>query len=293
MYITQVEELGGDDALASRSEFDVFDRSPDPALDELTGVAAALCGADYAYIGWIDTNRIWFKSRHGFQASEMPRNQSPCNWMLEDKAPTLIRDASRDSRFPPRGITLEENKNCLSYGGVPLVNANMEIIGTLAVLSAAPDQFSEQHLHLLDILGRQVVTRLELYNRINAQEQAQRARQRTERALAIERSFVGATLDSIPAVVALLDSSGHVVRLNYPCQQLIGMSLAESIGRPFFEDFLDGVDRIWIAARMAEAAAGQVSGPHETMWRAQDNKNRRVSWTLRTLSGPAEDLQYL
>ena len=154
MYITHVEELGGYDELASRSEFDFLDRSSDPALDELTGVAAALCGADFAYIGWMDKNRLWFKSRHGFQAPEQIRTQSACHWMLEDNAPMLIRDAGKDSRFPPRGIEIEEGKRCLSYAGVPLVNAALEVVGTLAVLSEAPDQFSEQHLHLLDILGR-------------------------------------------------------------------------------------------------------------------------------------------
>jgi len=279
--------------MASRPEFDILDRSPDPSLDELTGLAAALCGADFAYIGWIDSNRIWFKSRHGFEGADQARTQTGCNWMLEEGAPLLIRDAGMDSRFPPDGIDLAGEKRCRSYAGVPLLSADREVMGTMAILAVAPDQFTEQHLQLLEILGRQAATRLELYNRINAQEQAQRSKQRTERALAIERSFVAATLDSVPAMVALLDSGGHVVRMNYPCMQMTGLTLAEAIGRPFLEEFLDGVDGAWIAARMHEATSGQVSGPHETAWRAPDSKSRRVSWTLRQLDGPTEDLQYL
>jgi len=293
MYIVNDEKPGEQVRMATRSEFDVLDRSPDPALDELAGLAAALCGADYAYTAWLDANRLWFKSRHGFEASDQIRTHTACHWTLESGAPVLIEDASKDSRFPPQGIMLSGAGPCRSYAGVPLVSSGQEIVGTLAVLSTAPSQFSNQHLHLLEILGRQVMTRLELYNRIGSQEQAQRARQRTERALAIERSFVAATLDSIPALVALLDNAGHIVRMNYPCKQLTGLSLADAVGRPFFEDFLDGVDAVWISTRMNEAAAGQVSGPHETLWRAQDNKTRRVSWTLRSLAGPSDDLQYL
>ncbi len=104
------------------------------------------------------------------------------------------------------------------------------MIGTMAVLSQKPDQFKLEHLTLLEILGRQAVTRLELYNRIRLQEQAQRQRQRTERALAIERCFVAATLDSIPALVTVLDTAGRVVRMNYPCAQLTGLSLAQCRG---------------------------------------------------------------
>ena len=66
---------------------------------------------------------------------------------------------------------------------------------------------------------------------MRAQEQAQRARQRTERALAIERCFVASTLDSIPALVAVLDTAGRMVRLNYPCAQMTGLSLADAVGR--------------------------------------------------------------
>jgi two-component system, OmpR family, sensor histidine kinase VicK len=138
-----------------------------------------------------------------------------------------------------------------------------------------------------------VVTRLELYNRIRLQEQAQRQRQRTERALAIERCFVAATLDSIPALVTVLDTAGRVVRMNDPCSQLTGLSLAHAIGRPFVEEFLEEDDRAWAAGKLREAVAGQVSGPHETAWRAAGGRRRRVSWTLRPLQGPNGEIQYL
>ena len=127
------------------------------------------------------------------------------------------------------------------------------------------------------------------------QEQAQRARQRTERALAIERCFVAATLDSIPALVAVLDTAGRLVRMNQPCAQLTGLSLADAVGRPFVEEVLEPDDRDWAAGKLRDAANGQVSGPHETAWlvAGQPGNTRRVSWTLRPLQGPNDEIQYL
>ncbi len=171
--------------------------------------------------------------------------------------------------------------------------ARNQIVGTLAILSQGPNQFSQEHLSLLEIVGRQAATRLELYGRIRAQEQAQRARQRTERALAVERCFVAATLDSIPALVAVLDTAGRTVRMNQACVQLTGLSLVDAVGRPFVEAVLEPDDRQWAAAKLREAAAGQVSGPHETPWRIADNLTRRISWTLRPLKGPNGEIQYL
>ena len=137
------------------------------------------------------------------------------------------------------------------------------------------------------------MTRLELYSRIRLQEQAQRQRQRTERALAIERCFVAATLDSIPALVAVLDTAGRVVRMNYSCAQLTGLTLAFSVGQPFVEEFLGADDREWAKGKLREASAGQESGPHETIWRTAGGGTRRVSWTLRPLQGPSGEIQYL
>ena len=298
MRAMQSQQLGDLQAIGSRSEFDLFDRNPDPALDELIELSAVLCFADYAYAGWMDFNRLWFKSRFGFKGSEQPSSATACQWMLEKGEPLLIRDAVPDPRFPPEGIPLIGAKPCRSYAGVPLITSTQQVIGSLAVLAQEPDRFNQEHITLLEILGRQAVTRLELYARIRAQEQAQRARQRTERALAIERCFVAATLDSVPALVAVLDTAGRMVRLNHSCAQLTGLSMADAAGRSFVEEVLEADDRSLAAEKLRQAAAGQDSGPHETPWRIagtpdSTRPSRRVSWTLRPLQGPNGEIQYL
>jgi two-component system sensor histidine kinase VicK len=274
-----------------RPEFALFDRNPDPALDELTEMAAVLCGADYAYLGWMDYNRLWFKARFGFRAGDQPRATTACQWMLDSGAPLLIHNAGQDPRFPPDGIPLLGAAPSLSYAGAPLLSSTQQIVGTLAVLSHLPDRFKPEHLTLLEIIGRQAMTRVELYSRIRAQEQAQRARQRLERALAIERCFVAATLDSIPALVTVLDTAGRIVRMNDSCTQLTGLG-SEAAGRSFVEEFIEPGDRDGVAAHLRQAVAGQVSGPHETLWRASGG-TRRVSWTLRPLQGVDNEIQYL
>ena len=293
MSAIQTSQLAEFQVLASRSEFDIFDRNPDAALDELVEFAAVLSGADYSYIGWMDFNRLWFKAQYGFEAQEQPRSSTACQWVLKKGEPLLIQDAAEDQRFPPEGIPLEGAAPCRSYLGIPLITSAQQVVGTMALLAREPIKFSQEHITFLEVLGRQAVTRLELYNRIRAQEQAQRARQRTERALAIERCFVAATLDSIPALVAVLDTAGRVVRMNDPCAQLTGLSLLVSAGRPFVDEVLEADDRCWAKGKLREAAAGQVSGPHETAWRIAGGLTRRISWTIRPLKGPNQEIQYL
>ncbi len=279
--------------MASRPEFNIFDRNPDAALDELAALAAVLSDADYAYIGWMDFGRLWFKARFGFNAREQTYATTACRWMLQTSAPLLILDAGQDQRFPPGGIPLAGARPCNSYAGVPLIDSDERLIGSLAVLAQLPNRFSKELLTLLETLARQVVTRLELYTWTKAQEQAQRAQLRTEHELAVERCFVAATLDSIPALVAVLDTAGRMVRMNYAWAQVTGVSPVDAVGRPFVDEILEAGDRAWATDRLREAAAGQVSGPHETDWRIAAERTRRVSWTLRPLKGPNDEIQYL
>ena len=276
-----------------RSDPDVFQRNRDPALDEIIEFAAVLSNADYAYLGSMDQNRLWFKSQFGFRALEQPRWSTGCQRMLELGRPFLTSDAAIDGHFPPTGIPVPGARLCRSYAGIPLTGPDREIVGSLAILAENPNRFSPEHLTLLEVLGRQAMTRIELYSRIRAQEQAQRSRMRAEHALATERLFVAATLDSVPALVAVLDTAGRTVRMNQSCAALTGLSLADAVGRPFVEEVLESEDRHWVAARLREAASGQISGPHETAWRIAGDQSRRVSWTLRPLQGPSDDIQYL
>jgi two-component system sensor histidine kinase VicK len=282
---------------------EVIDRSPDltpdRALEELVRLAAVLSGADYAYLGWMDATRLWFKSTYGFMAREQDRKTSACDWVVSQRSPLLVRDtiteAKSNSRFKAEGVELENAQPCKSYLGVPLIGPNNRVLGTLAVLAIEANRFSQEHVGLIGILARQAVTRMELYSRTAAQEQAQRSRQRLERALAIERNFVSATLDSIPALVAVLDTAGRMVRFNRPCEELTGLRLVDIVGRPFVEEILvEREARGWAQDKVRAAANGQVSGPYENLWRtgpgtgqgAAQAAPRRVSWTLRPLMGP-------
>ena len=131
--------------------------------------------------------------------------------MLDQGRPLLIDNAGQDPRFPPEGISLFGAKPCLSYAGIPLITGAQRT-GTLAVLARDANEFKPEHLTLLEVLGRQAVTRLELYNRIRvAGAGAAGCGSAPSERSAIERSLCR-QLDSIPALVTVLDTAGRVVR---------------------------------------------------------------------------------
>lgn len=280
----------------ARCPVPVFDHNVDPALDELTELAAVLSNADGAYIGWLDLDRLWFKSRFGFTASDVPAHATACPWTIESAQPLLIDDASQDSRFPPAGLVLPELGPCLSYAGVPLIGGDQKPLGTLALLARRPERFRPEHLTLLEVLAHQAVTRLELYQRMRSEEQLQRALHTSEHALVEERNFVDATLDAIPTLVAVLDLSGRILRMNRACIELVGIDPAQARNLGFVEEILDSADRVWAASLLREVAAGEESGPHEGRWlrtRPVGARAPLVRWNLRPSTAANGSVQFL
>src|ERR1700678_3331930 len=93
-------------------EYEILDTLPDPAFDEIARLAASISNAPYAFIGLVDWSRVWFKSRIGFTARQIPRTHSACQFAVLDARPLLIGDAADDHRFPAGGLALTNDLFC-------------------------------------------------------------------------------------------------------------------------------------------------------------------------------------
>src|ERR1700744_188199 len=107
--------------LKSLLQYEILDTLPDPAFDEIARMAASVCKAPYAFIGYLDLSRVWFKSTVGFTARHIRRTGSPCQFLLLEGKPMLVGDALEDHRFSSAGIALDANIRCRSYAGAALV----------------------------------------------------------------------------------------------------------------------------------------------------------------------------
>jgi PAS domain S-box-containing protein len=278
--------------LKSLLEYDILDTPPDPAFDEIVRVAAQVTGAPYAYLGFVDANRLWFKSRLGIATPELPRAQTACQFTILDSDPLLIPDAASDARLPVTGVHLGRNLHCRSYLGAPL-QAMGGAVGTLAVLSPLPNAFTEEHASILGVLARQVVTRLEYAIHARIQDRAIRSRQRIERALTVERNFVSAVLDTMSALVLVLDTAGRIVRFNRACEESSGYTFAELAGRAFPSELFVPEERSQALELLHQARQGSLRRPRELQWLARDGSRRSIEWTTTTLTDGIGEITFI
>ena len=137
----------------------VLDGAPDPALDALVERAARLLDAPIALVSLVDSDRQWFLSRYGLEATETPRDVSFCGHaILRDEA-FVVPDAGRDARFHDNPL-VTGGPRVTSYAGVPLTLPDGSAVGTLCVIDHAPRRHSADEIQFLYALRDAVVERL-------------------------------------------------------------------------------------------------------------------------------------
>jgi two-component system, OmpR family, sensor histidine kinase VicK len=279
--------------LRSLLQYDILDTLPDPAFDEIARLAAMICNAPYGFIGFLDWSRVWFKSSIGFTGRQIRRNGSPCQFLLLEGKPLLISDATADHRFGASGIVLDSGIQCRSYAAAPLFSAGGTILGSLAVCSAEPDAFSRGNLESLQVLARQVVTRLELYATGHSQENVVRSRQRSEQALTSERNFVAAVLNTISALVLVFDTAGRIVRFNRACETISGYSFGDLAGRSFPEELFPPGERETAIRVFEQVRAGNADQSYEIDWSTKSGRMRRIAWTATSLTNVLDEVSFV
>ncbi|MGI0490067.1 ATP-binding protein [Pantanalinema rosaneae CENA516] len=135
-----------------------------------------------AWISLIDADRQWFKSKVGFEATELPRHATLCAYTILHADMLIIPDTAIDSRFINHPLVTAAPK-IRFYAGVPLITADGYALGTLAVLDPAPQTLSPKQITALQTLGRQVMTQLELHRHLADLASTTAAQQRQEQAL--------------------------------------------------------------------------------------------------------------
>ncbi len=96
-------------------QYEILDTLPDPAFDEIARMAASICNAPYAFIGFLDWSRVWFKSTVGFAARQIRRSGSPCQFLLLDGKAT----AHHAMRWQITGSRRQALCSTMAYDAVP------------------------------------------------------------------------------------------------------------------------------------------------------------------------------
>ncbi len=258
--------------LAALQRYAILDTPPERAFDDLTRLAAEICGVPIAVVSLVDEERLWWKSQIGLASTEAPRNDGFCSHAILETEPLVVPDALADPRFADIPV-VRANTKIRFYAGVPLVTKDHHVIGAFCVADYRPRDLSPGQRAALETLARQAMAQIEI--------------QDTNRELEEQRRFNAAVVDSTGALVVVSDAEGRIQRFNRTAERLLGYSAAEVIGLCFWEVFVRRTDRERNKRLLDWFAAGRGALDTETEWITRNGEPRRIAWSLTPLAGQA------
>jgi PAS domain S-box-containing protein len=116
---------------------------------------------------------------------------------------------------------------------------------------------------------------------------------RTEEALQEERNVVSAILDTVGALVLVLDPEGRIIRFNRACEQMMGYSFAEVEDKVIWDLFQVPEEAERFRTSFYETLADQRSHEYETAWMNRDGRQRTIAWSTTVLPGASEGASYI
>ena len=147
--------------IAALRNYGIVDTPGDGTFDRITAMAARLLRVPIAIVSIVDEERIWFRSHHGVDVSDIPRSPGLCASAILQTGPYVLPDA----RLDPVALTnplVAGDFGLRFYAAIPLTMADGHNLGTLCVIDKEPRTLSEDELTTLNDLALLVIHELEL-----------------------------------------------------------------------------------------------------------------------------------
>lgn len=152
--------------------YEILDSDKEVEYDEITALAAQICGTDVSLMSLLDNDRQWFKSYFGLELIEAPRELAFCGHTINQENLDdlfIVENAHLDEDFKDHPYVAEA-PNVKFYAGACLLSKNGYPLGTLCVIDSKPVTLNDEQKKSLKTLAKcaqnlMELRRKDLYNK--------------------------------------------------------------------------------------------------------------------------------
>ena len=192
--------------LASLHSLLILDTAPDERFDRVSRMAKAMFDAPAALVSFVDSDRVWYKSRTGVDVEQTNRDASFCGLTILQDEIFVVEDVLADERFGEGSPYVEANPNRF-YAGCPVAGPGGQHVGTVCIVDPEPRSFSDEERKLLMDLAATVEDELQLIHQTTSDELTGLSNRRGFSRYA-EHMLAVARRDDIDARLAYFDLDG-------------------------------------------------------------------------------------
>lgn len=208
--------------VAALKSYQVLDTLPEQDYDAITRLASYICETPVALVSLIDADRQWFKSRVGFDLSEVPRSDAFCRYTILGDDIMEIPDTLEDELFA-NNIFVTGEPRVRFYAGAPLIDNQGFRLGSLCVIDSIPHKLTSEQRDALQTLARGVISHLTLRKQKNELEER----------LKLHTEFFN-LFNNSPEIHCIMDKSANIELINDSVTRVLGYTPQESIGKPIW-----------------------------------------------------------
>jgi PAS domain S-box-containing protein len=109
----------------------------------------------------------------------------------------------------------------------------------------------------------------------------------------LEGELLNAIIDTVDALLIILDEQGRIVRFNRACENLTGYAFDEVHGKVFWDFLLPQEDIPVISGFFENPDFENVPKKRESYWLAKSGERRLISWSNTTIKNALNEVRYV
>jgi signal transduction histidine kinase len=157
--MTNVSAIGDEARLAAVHSYRLLDAPRPVVLDELTRLASSVFETSMSTVTLIDRDRQWFAGATGMPSPGGSLDTSFCGRVVDRRLALIVQDALDHPVYRTWGNVVGA-PNIRFYAGVPLIDEDGHMLGTMCVLDDRPGGTSDRRMDMLTTMAGQAAGHL-------------------------------------------------------------------------------------------------------------------------------------
>ncbi len=153
--MTPYQPANEESRLKELKDLKILDTASEERFDRIVRVAKSLFKVPMVAIGFVDTNREWFKASCGLNMKESARDTSFCGHAILEESVLVVPNALQDVRFADNPLVTGPLQ-IRFYAGVVIYGPQGHKVGTLCIKDTVARELTAQEKQDLIDLGKWV-----------------------------------------------------------------------------------------------------------------------------------------